>query len=191
MKRLQKTLMYLFIATAVAFTSCSPEDGADGMDGAPGEQGIAGQDGQNGEDGAANITSLLFDASSFSGDFTDITIPELTSEMLSNGAILSYLTDDGSNWVAIPTPYDSYQFDFAVQVVYSEQFMTLDYTDETGAALNILEGDLLELRVVLIEGSNSGRSVMNNAGESVLAELKKKGIDVNNYGEVAAYLNLD
>ena len=34
MKRLQTYLMYLFIATAVAFTSCTGDDGEDRMDGA-------------------------------------------------------------------------------------------------------------------------------------------------------------
>jgi len=180
-----KTIKFLFFALLLVGTlSCDGEDGEDGID------GINGIDGQDGQDATTNVQSLLFDASEFSGTFDTVTIPELTAEVLTNAAILTYLTDDGSSWVPVPTPFDTIEFDFAVHVMLDLGFIDLDYSDENGNNFSISPGDLEQFRVVIIESGSSGRSAINGK-QQILNELAKARVDINNYDEVAAYFNLD
>ena len=180
-----KTIKFLFCALLLVGTlSCDGEDGEDGEDGMDGINGI---DGQN---ATTNIQNLLFDATGFSGDFTDVTVPEITTSVLNNDVILTYLTDDGVFWVPVPTPFHTFQFNFSVHVALSPGFVLLDYGDASGANFNISTGDLQELRVVIIEAGSSGRSSIDGK-ERILSELAKARVDINNYDEVAAYYNLE
>lgn len=149
MKRLQKTLMYLFIATAVAFTSCSPEDGADGMDGAPGEQGIAGQDGadgQDGEDGNANVISILLTNQTISNGDNIFDIPELTQDIVDNGFVYGYITVNGNDfWEDMPLSIGG---DIIIEIdrIELEQITLRSTFDQSN----------LNIRFVLVEGNIAG-----------------------------------
>lgn len=157
------------------------------MDGAQGEQGIPGQDGQ---DGTANVLNLFIDASGFNRTFSNVSIPEITEATFFNDIVLSYLTDDGSNWVPIPTPFDTLEFDFSVHVTYYLGMISLDYGDASGNNFSISSGDLQELRVVIIEASSAGRSAQGPTKEEILQELSRADVDINNYEEVTSYYNL-
>lgn len=152
MKRLTNTLMYLFIATAVSFTSCSPEDGADGMDGAPGEQGIAGQDGQDGEDGQdgqdgnANVTSILLTDQTITNGANVFNIPELTQDIVDNGFVYGYITVNGNNfWEDLPV---SIAGDIIIEIdqIELEQITLLATFNQSG----------INIRFVLVEGNTAG-----------------------------------
>ncbi len=147
MKHLILKTKYVILALLVTFSfSCSD----DGEQGPQGQTGVAEADGANGN---ANVQTLTFDASAFSGTFDMVTIPEITQDVLDNDAILGYLTDDGTNWVTIPCPFDNFQFDFSVLVTKYLGFMNLDYGDANGNGLSITAGDLQSLKVIIIEST--------------------------------------
>ena len=146
MKRLQKTFMYLIIAAAVAFTSCTPEDGVDGMDGAQGEQGIPGQDGQDGEDGNANVTSILLIDQTISDGNNVFTIPELTQDIVDNGFVYGYITVNGNNyWEDMPLSIGG---DIIIEIdrIELEQITLKATFNQSG----------LNIRFVLVEGNIAG-----------------------------------
>ena len=188
MKTLKTTILktkYALVALFVAFSfSCSPEDGA------PGAIGPAGADGADGTDGNANVQTLTFDATSFAGTFDSIDIPELTQSVLDNDAIISYLTDDGDNWVPIPCPFDTFQFDFSVHVNSRVGFMDLDYGDASGAGFSIAAGDLQTLKVVIIQSTSTTSKVSNNK-QQVYNELAQAGIDIKDYYAVCDYYGIE
>ena len=189
MKRLQTTLMYLFIATTVAFTSCDAEDGMDGMDGAQGEQGIPGEDGQ---DGNANVIFSDWIPTEFSStpdviSFFDVADPQITEEVVNTAAILAYGDVAGSNaFIVIPYTFlnESYFFAF-LKGSNSIRFLgaSVDGSPE-------IFDQITAVRYVIIPpGEDSGRAASNP--NIILQNLRAQGVNINNYEEVAAYYNLD
>lgn len=193
MKRLQKTLMYLFIATAVAFTSCSPEDGADGMDGAPGEQGVAGQDGEDGEDGqdgADGSADFIFsnwidiELEAGASSFDDVAAGEITQEIRDTYGVLMYgkLTSN-----VIPLPYSegvqNYSYFFRSDVNALRVYCST--TDNSSYPWN----NMTQVRYILIPPPEGRSSETFNLKE-VIKYFKSKGLDVSNYTEVQAYFKL-
>lgn len=166
MKRLTNTLMYLFIATALTFTSCST-DGEDGMDGAQGEQGIAGQDGadgQDGEDGNANVVSVLLENQTVTTGINTFSVPELTQEIYDNGLIYGYVTVSGNEfWETIPI------------VSFGNIILDIDRirVGEIDIETTFDQGGL-NFRFILIEGSDPNGLV-----------------DFTDYDSVADYYDLD
>lgn len=183
-------MKYFLLATLVFFSfSCSPEDGAPGPQGEQGIAGINGQDGQNGQDGNANVQTYTFDASEFVGDFDSVGIPELTEDVLNNDAILVYLKTSAV-WFPVPCPVDTYGFDHAVDVNLSVGLVEFDYSDGTGANVNITAGDLESGKLIIIESSNTtARSPQANL-DFFMETLEAEGIDIKNYHQVCDYLNI-
>lgn len=189
MKRLQTTLMLLFIVTAVAFTSCDTEDG---MDGAQGEQGIAGQDGQDGQDGNANVIFSDWIPTEFSSNpdslsTFDVVDPQITEDLVNTAAILAYGGIAGSNAIIV-IPYtffnESYYFAFlegsnSIRFVGASVDGSPEVFDQIDAVRYVI--------IPPVEGS--GRTTSNP--ESIVQHLRDQGVDINNYEEVAAYYNLN
>jgi hypothetical protein len=175
----------VLLALLVAFSvSCSPEDGNDGA------QGPAGPAGTNGTDGNANVQTFTFDATTFSGSFDDVAIPELTQNVLDNDAVLSYLTNNGSNWVPIPCPFDTYLFDFSVHVGLGVGFLTLDYGDASGSNFSISAGDLQTLKVVIIESTSTTTGKTFSGKQQIYNELNQAGVNINDYYAVCDFYGI-
>ncbi|OIQ21273.1 hypothetical protein [Lacinutrix sp. MedPE-SW] len=176
---------YFLLALLVAFTfSCSTEDGKDGEQGPQGEQGIAGIDGN------ANVQTITFDASSFSGSFSSVSIPQLTQDVLQNDVVISYLTDSDNYWVPIPCPYESIGFDFAVHVILYEGGLDLDYLDASNSTYSISAGDLQSLKVVIIESTSTTTGKNTNGKQQIYNELAQAGIDIKDYYAVCDYYGI-
>lgn len=183
MKTTFATTKYFLLALLVTFSfSCSPEDGEDGAVGPQGPAGPAGTDGN------ANVQTLTFDATTFSGTIDTVAVPELTQSVLDNDAVLTYLTDDGNFWVPVPCPFDTYQFDFSVQVTFSVGNIEFDYGDASGTNFSISAGDLQELKVIII-ASNAG-SKTSNVMQQTKTELEAAGVNINDYYAVCDYYNI-
>lgn len=190
MKTLKTTILktkYALVALLVAFSfSCSPEDGAAGPIGPAGANGA---DGVAGTDGNANVQTLTIDATTFAGTFDNVSIPEITQDVLDNDAIISYLADAGTNWVAIPCPFDTYQFDFSVHVTLNVGSIDLDYGDASGTGFSITAGDLQTLKVIIIESTSTTAKVSNNK-QQVYNELAQAGINIKDYYAVCDYYGI-
>ncbi|WP_452225312.1 hypothetical protein [Lacinutrix chionoecetis] len=175
---------YVVLALFIAFGfSCSPEDGEQGPQGEPGVAGT------NGTDGNANVQTFTFDASGFSGTNTAVSIPAITQSVLDNDAILGYLTDDGAYWVSIPCPFDSYQFDFSVQVTSSVGYYELDYGNAAGSAYTVTVGELQALKIIVIESTNTTAGKLN-AQDQVVNELNQAGVDIKDYYAVCDFYGI-
>ena len=205
MRRLQKTLMYLFIATAVSFTSCST-DGEDGMDGMDGAQGIAGQngaDGQNGQDGAdgadgnANVTGVTVDPFPSwtegiylgqEANFVEIDESLLTEEVVDDALVLVYFQLFGNNvWypMTYAFPFDN-GTDEVITYTYSPEQITIYALSSSGP----VNAGINKVRYFIIPTNDAdGRSTSGR--DFKLQELRNNGVDITNYKEVAAYFNLD
>lgn len=187
MKHLLLKSKFVLLAIIVAFNfSCSTEDGADGPAGTDGIDGINGADGM---DGNANVQTITIDASTFSGNYTSISVPEITQEVLDNDVVLTYLTDSPNYWVTIPCPYDSVAFNFSVHVIHYLEGIDLDYNDASGSFYNISAGDLTSLKVIIIK-SSSGARIANNNKQQTYNQLSQAGVDITNYYEVCDYYGI-
>lgn len=186
MKNLVTNTKYILLAFIVAFSfACSAEDGADGP---AGPAGANGTDGTNGADGNANVQVLTIDATTFAGTSDDVVVPELTQDIVDNDVVIGYLTDDGTNWVPVPCPYDTYQFDFSVHVTLTSGYFSLDYGNSSGTSQSITAGDLQALKIVIIEATTAGRS--SNTKQQVYSDLDQAGVNVNNYYEVCDFYGI-
>lgn len=202
MKHLQKTLMYLVIATAVAFTSCST-DGEDGMDGIQGiagqdgEDGQDGMDGQDGQDGNANVTGVTVDpfptweSGSYLGalaNIVEIDEPLLTAQVTDDALVLVYFQLFGTNiWhpMTLNFPLSSGE-DQVITFTYEPELITIYSLQSSGP----LDAGISKLRYFIIPTSDAaGRSMSSR--EATLGELSRNGVDVTNYYEVVNYFNLD
>lgn len=197
MKRLQTTLVYFLIVTSVAFTSCDAEDG---MDGAQGEQGIAGQDGmdgQDGQDGNANVTGVTVDpfpswTEGFylgqQANFVEIDESLLSTEVVDDALVLVYFQLFGNNiWypMTYAFPFDN-GTDEILTYTYEPDLITIYALSSTGP----LNAGISKVRYFIIPTSDAaGRSMSSR--EATLEELRRNGVDINNYYEVANYFNLD
>lgn len=184
MKHLVLKTKYVVFALLVAFSfSCSPEDGEDGTVGPQGEQGIAGTDGINGN---ANVQVLTLDMSTESGTFDDISVPELTQDVIDNDAVLGYIKR-GPRWFPLPAVADI--IPFSVSVTISEGLYSLDYVDKaTGGSYSISAGDIDLLKIVIIEASNSSKNGNNSV--NAYNELLNAGVDIANFEAVCDFYNI-
>lgn len=68
--------------------------------------------GPAGKDGNANVSATVFSVSSWSWSapqyYSNLTVPEITSDNLTSSAIMAYFSKDNANWVALPfTQYNT------------------------------------------------------------------------------------
>lgn len=172
---MKTNLKLLIIAFLAIMAACSPEDGKDGQDGA---QGIQGEPGQDGEDGNANITSYLFEYINLEPGRRTFPIPAITNDILQNGAVLGYSRNLYYNeWFPLPINYQNGTY--IKILLIKEGNVEIESTSVF---------QQLHFRFVVIEGSAGNRS--SKQSETIFKELKKAGIDINDYNAVANYYNL-
>lgn len=65
-----------------------------------------GKDGEPGKDGSSNVTSTVFSVSSWSSNstryYTQLSVPELTSENINTASVQVYFSTVDNNWIAMP-----------------------------------------------------------------------------------------
>lgn len=163
---ISKNKFVLVVLITVLFFSCAGEDGA---------MGPPGQDGANGQDGNANVISVLIPNVSFVDGEKTLSVPELTQDILDNGAVIGYLRNTGeSTWFALPLSFSGFE-------VYIQSLQLGSITIRANYV-----GNQTDFRFVLIEASDK------SAGKSnIINNLKNSGIDINDYNQVVAYYGLD
>jgi len=157
---------YVFIALIIALiSSCSGEDGINGIDGVEGPAGL---------DGNANVTSVLLENISFVAGDKDLSVTELTQDILDNGVVIGYLRNSGeSTWFALPLSFGGFEL-FIQSIQLGSVTIRSNYV-----------GNGTDFRFVLIEANKSA----NNS--SVFTDLKEAGVDINNFNEVMDYYGLN
>ena len=193
-----KFFIYTVLVAFLSFASCST-DGEDGMDGAQGIAGPAGQDGADGQDGNANVIASGWIDIDFGEEatytFATVSAPEITSETISNSAILVYAQITGIDDVVIGIPYSLDSL--------SSNFILIGDTDtlDLGVTNSILIevesnfsqdfDDTIDLiRYVIIPPVDAGRSQTMTVEETKRYYVSL-GLDLTDYDAVASYFELD
>ena len=195
MKITMKFLTYGLLLTALVITSCTKEgpQGPAGIAGANGTNGTNGNDGQDGQNGISNIiTSDWFETAWTLPDdkgFHDVAVPALTQDILNNSAIMVYMKGNffGEDVVhplpvffrngTTPTSYRFFAHEGNINISFSADapanstFTTFKY-------------------IIIPTGNTAGKSSSGGKG-NVLAELKAKGVDINDYYAMMDYLGKD
>lgn len=183
MKHVILKFKYLFLAGLSILTfACS--DGEDGAIGPAGPQGEQGTGGENGINGNANVQSFTYDLTAVSGSFYDQSIPEITQDVIDNDLVLGFLQLDGSTRLyPLPntnlTPLGIDVRTFVNFEVYSMDF----YRRNESTVFPTVAGQLNQLKVLIIESTN------RSSTQSILSDLKAKGVDTNNYNAIMKYFN--
>ena len=177
MKTTMKYLGLVIVLIALTFTSCS-------KDGEIGPMGPAGQDGN------ANVRTLTYDLTNFSGDSHDQRIPELTQEVLDNDVILGYLK---TSIVYYPIPTTTIRLggqEVDINVEVTPNLYTIEFHDsETTNNRPLTRGTLSSLKIVIIKSSSNTAGKIATLG--ILSKLKSEGIDFNDYYAVMDYFGLE
>ncbi len=167
---------YLLISFLFIISACEGPEGPIGPPGPPGLDGL---------DGNANVFSINYAIiaddwvdDGVPGDpeffrFIDLSVPEVTQDIVDNGLVLAYYrVDESERWNFLPftiinhDPPFTQVFDFT----YDLGFVTL-YVKATDRDGDLFEGDV---RVIVAEG----------------IPITKKAIDFSNYEEVKELLGL-
>ncbi|MGO1584343.1 MAG: hypothetical protein ACTJHS_06320 [Mesonia sp.] len=176
---------YVFLALLITFSfSCTLEDD----DGATQEeQSLAEESEEN-----TNVKTFTYDASSFTGTYTEFSIPEITQDVIENEVVLTYLTDDGSYWISPSQPTDhTIKFDFLAHTVLTVGTLILDYDDASGSKHHIDVGDLETFKVIIIKSPNTISKKAINTKQQIINELNQVGINMNDYYAVCNYYGID
>jgi len=104
---MKKTIFLVFIVIAVILTSNGCKKGDTGTQGPAGTNGT---NGTNGTDGNANVHAMTVHVlnsdwawnSTLAYSMKDISVPFLTSDIVSKGAVLGYMSTDTLSWTALP-----------------------------------------------------------------------------------------
>lgn len=164
-------LVYVCIA-AFAIYACS--DGEDGAMGPQGEQGIQGEPG---EDGNANVRSYLFEDQEITQGYQSFSVPGITQDILDHGVVFGYfknVTVPVDTWLTMPYNNSTNILNISrIALGESVLFSTFDTT--------------VNLRFVVVEGEEG----VSSEGMTVNEELKKAGVDISDFYEVADYYGLE
>ncbi|MFD2551764.1 collagen-like protein [Bizionia sediminis] len=198
MKTHSKT-KFVILALLVAFSfSCSPEDGATGPQGPPGADGTNGTngadgaDGTNGADGAdgnANVQTFIFDTSAESGSLIVLMVPEITQDVLDNDVILSYFKPANSS-LYYPMPGGGYSARYITRPYYRVGQFYISFHNWDGTDYSLPVGDILEMKIILIESSSNKPGEANQGKQKIYNELRQAGVDINDYQAVSDYYGL-
>lgn len=157
-------MISLFTLTIV---SCSPEDGKDGQQGIPGE------------DGNANVKSYLFENVNLnSNDINNFEMAAITKDILDNGAVLAYISNDANVWTPLPLLSDG-----IIITISSLELGSADISTNFDVLTNV--------KFIIIGGSpgNGGKTAGKSSQQSVYDELKLANVNVNDSDAVVAYFN--
>tara|TARA_R110002051_G_scaffold212635_2_gene277720 strand:+ start:4122 stop:4715 length:594 start_codon:yes stop_codon:yes gene_type:complete len=197
MKVLSKFFMLSSVMLALVFASCSGDDGTDGLDGADGvdgvdgAQGIPGLNGTNGTDGNANAQVLFYDTTTLAGAVFSIDVPEFTEQLLMQSTILVYTQIYTGEYFQVPGAIGLAEITSGA-VLDIEKANIYFYSNVNGNPIEITDGDILAIKIVIIDSSSFINRVASKSAtaKDVLSVLKADGVDVNDYEAVAAYFNL-
>ena len=184
-------------------------DGANGRDGAQGSAGIQGEQGtqgeqglagENGQDGNANVRSFRYSLRSVASSHHNIEIPELTTDVMENDVILTYLQFSRPLLLTYQLPATinvglggSRTISSDVAVALWAGRCTLFFREPGSVASlrdsDIQAGDLKTFRVVIIKSTNSVTG--KNAKQNIKQELKAAGVDIDNYDDVARHYGIN
>ncbi|CAZ94998.1 Conserved hypothetical protein [Zobellia galactanivorans] len=176
------------------------ERGPQGEQGPQGEIGAAGANGADGEDGNANVRSFKFSLTSVASSHHTIEMPQLTTEVMENDVILTYLQFSRPLLLTYQLPATinvglgggrSLAADISASLWVGEITLSLKKPGELTSLMDsdIRAGDLKTLRVVIIKSTES--TTGKTAEQNVRAELKSAGVNISNYDEVARYYGID
>ncbi|TYB79390.1 hypothetical protein [Bizionia myxarmorum] len=177
------------MALLVVFSfSCSTEDGEDGPIGPAGTNGT---NGTNGQDGNANVQTFIYDFSAKSGSSVSQAIPELTTDVLTNDVVLTYISASDVYYQVpnIMNPSGTTIFVRNFSETGNMNFRFSLASDNTSYSLP--EGTIDELKVIIIESSSittTGRTISGK--QQIYNELNQAGVDINDYHAVCDYYGI-
>lgn len=190
------------ILFAILISSCTSEDGLDGengINGIDGVQGEPGQDGSDGEDGEDGIDGQDGNANVIASDWitsrhsttqktSSVFIVEdnrITEEVLSSSVIIAYGTTQSFGIYPLPDSFNSqiYTFNLLPGLISFQAFTN----DSSSVIFNTFNAFRY---VIILSNSTSGKS-SKSSKSSILQELKKAGVDINNYQQVANHFGLE
>ncbi|MBM1105700.1 collagen-like protein [Aurantibacter crassamenti] len=206
MKTKMKFMMSLIMVLSIAITSCSKEgdigpagvagtngadgtDGIDGVDGADGIDGVDGTDGVDGADGNANVETYVFDTSDVAGTIISLSVPAITQTVLDNDVILSYIA--ASNNFTYQTPGGGPTGDYITRAYEEVGNFYINFHNWDGTSYSIVAGDILAVKLIIIESSNTIAGKQSSSKQTVLNELANAGVDVDDYHAVLDYYELN
>ncbi len=189
MKIAVKFLTYGLLLTAfLAFTSCDKE-GPQGPAGIAGTNGTNGTNGQDGQDGSANIIASDWSEAAWTfqanGGFYETNVPAITQEILDHGVIMVYLKLNafGTDLVrALPISFETSSYWFSAY----EGILNISFSADE--PLTIVT---LPFRYIIIPTTNTAGKSSSSGKGNVLADLKAKGVDINDYYAMMDYLGKD
>ncbi|MDB2606263.1 collagen-like protein [Zobellia sp.] len=168
------------------------EDGeSQGVPGEQGEQGEPGQDGvdgEDGEDGNANViasewiaSELELNDAALDSSFT-IEDDQITQPIIDRALIMVY--GDGKSNLAYPLPETYLNQHYAFYVTLGGLTIFGQSTDGVATTFN---GHNNFRYIIIPSNSSTGKY----SKESILNDLKDKGVDINDYRQVADYFGLE
>ena len=197
MKKIKNILTIGIMAFALVFASCEGDAGAagatgpagpagptgaagtTGADGSAGADGADGSQGIPGEDGNANVQTITFDISAITNTNTfDLTVPQLTQQVLDEDLVLVYLRDAGSDpaeWVLASGTGDI--TDHVLKTTYTVGVITIDILDFAGDPGGLFSGDYDVAKVIIIKAS--------------VLLVGKNSLDYSDYYKVMEHYQLD
>jgi len=169
------------------------EDGRDGNDGQNGQDGNDGQNGQNGqdgEDGNANVMhsdwfDVIWDNPNSTFGIYRHPAPEITEDIKDRALILGYVKSSSTSDFLYPLPVPWNATTLITSEVRTGTFGVWYSSESTFAAPTNMVS-----RYVIIPPA--GRLAENSADpkQAILDELEAANVDINNYDEVAKYLEI-
>ncbi len=199
--KLSKLFFLALMGLTMAFVSCSGEDGEQGPrgeQGQPGDKGDPGTPGDSGADGSANAIQyfIQFEEDPGGKSSFEFDIPQITQDVLNDDTILFYFNvsvgDDIFHYLVPGLNHDG---TFLVGANTEVGKVTFFCKDFDGNDFNLPVNQLLGIKMIIIESSNTGNNVniSTKSGQSkdnILVYLKTVGIDVNDYDALTAHFNL-
>jgi hypothetical protein len=161
------------VAGATGATGAAGITGATGAGGANGADGAAGATGATGATGtaSANVNSYLFTAQSvFALSATTLNVPDITQAIVTQGIVLVYVRDTGTSaWFSLP-----------YSVGTTNTIKVADYNvGHVNITSSFSSAGNIDFRVVIIAVTSLTNLMVTHPG-----------ININNYTQLAAALNI-
>ena len=166
------------LSLGISFNSCKGEDGAPGP---------AGQDGV---DGNANVKTFIFTNPTWdSFSRIELSVPDITSDVVDNDVILGYWYDD-FDWTSTNAQYwGGILRDWASVGTFTIEALEIDGTVDSTPP------QVYKAKVVIIESTSttttSGNGKNASPKQAIYDELKSAGVNVNDYYQVCDYYGIN
>ncbi len=180
----------------LAIMSCSKEGdiGPKGEQGVQGEPGQDGSDGVDGQDGNANVIAsdwMAFDTTQL--DALEYNIfrndANFTQEVFDSAVVMAY----GSGNSAIGTFFSAFPITYEngtkkVEHTFIVQVGAIHILNKADSGSLVSDSTVRSYRYVIVPSSSSSGKT---AKTDIISKLKKAGVDINNYEQVANYFGLE